>query len=42
MQTSIGTTVNVNEFTSLGMRGTGISPLIQPGTRLFLLSVAQP
>jgi hypothetical protein len=39
---SIGTTVTVNEFTGLGLRGTGLTPLVQPGTRLFLLSVAQP
>ena len=40
--TSIGTTVNVNEFTSLSMRGMGFSPLVQPGTKLFLFSATQP
>ncbi len=42
VQSSIGTTVTVNEFTALGLRGSGLTALVQPGPRLFLLSVAQP
>ena len=38
---SDGSTVNVSEFTVLGMRGMGISPLILPASKTFLISVQQ-
>jgi hypothetical protein len=37
-----GTTVNVNEFTSLTMRGMGLNPLVLPGPKLFDITVQQP
>lgn len=40
--TSTGTTVNVNEFTALTLRGMGASVLVQPAPKLFLVSVVQP
>ncbi len=39
---SAGATVNVSEWTVLTMRGMGISPLILPASKSFLISVTQP
>jgi hypothetical protein len=37
-----GTTVNVSEITSLGMRGMGLNPLLVPKAQLFIFNVNQP
>lgn len=37
-----GTTVNVNEITTLGMRGMGLTPLLVPNAKLFIITVNQP
>ena len=37
-----GSTATFNEFTVLGLRGMGLSPLILPASKTFVLSVAQP
>ncbi|MDE2080425.1 MAG: hypothetical protein KGI90_03660 [Burkholderiales bacterium] len=39
---SNGSTVNVNEFTALTLRGMGMTALIVPGPRLFVLAPSQP
>ena len=39
---SNGATVSFGEFTSLGLRGMGLTPLLLPAPKLFLLSVLQP
>ncbi|MDE2146274.1 MAG: hypothetical protein KGJ24_06260 [Burkholderiales bacterium] len=39
---SDGSTVNVNEFTALGLRGMGMSVVVLPGPQLFLLAPSQP
>jgi hypothetical protein len=40
--TSINTSVTVGEFTALPLRGMGLSAVVLPTNKLFLLSVTQP
>lgn len=37
-----GTTATISEFTALGLRGMGLSPLLLPASKSFLISVDKP